>query len=129
MKLNRLLIIDDEPGITRIIEVAARQLDFDVLAIHDIDQFEKALGQIEPTVIFLDITMPGRDGLELIAQLAAQSYPAKIVVISGSDPRYIQMTWTIATQRGLVIAGTLVKPFRKKDLLDLLTTIAVPVSD
>jgi DNA-binding NarL/FixJ family response regulator len=91
------------------------------LAIHDTDQFEKALGQIKPTIIILDIAMPGRDGVELIGHLAAGNYPGKIVVMSGSDPRYIQMSSTIATMRGLMVAGTLPKPFRKQQVMDLLT--------
>jgi DNA-binding response OmpR family regulator len=109
-----------EPGITRLIEAAARQLGFEVLAIHDTDQFEKALGQIDPTVILLDIAMPERDGLELIGVLAAKSYAGKVVVMSGSDTRYIQMSSAIGKTRGLQIAGTLSKPFRKQDLSDLL---------
>jgi DNA-binding response OmpR family regulator len=113
--------VDDEPGITRVIEAVARELGFEVLAIHDTDQFEKALGQIKPTIIILDIAMPGRDGVELIGHLAAGNYPGKIVVMSGSDPRYIQMSSTIATMRGLAVAGTLAKPFRKQQVTDLLT--------
>lgn len=92
------------------IEVAARRLGFEVLAIHDTDQFEKSMGQIRPTIICLDIAMPGRDGLELIGHLAASNYPGKVVVMSGTDPRCIQMSSTIAKMRGLNLAGTLAKP-------------------
>jgi DNA-binding response OmpR family regulator len=123
---NRLLIIDDEPGITRVIEAAAREFGFEVLSIHDTDQFEKAMGQIRPTIIMLDIAMPGRDGVELIGHLAASNYPGKVVVMSGSDPRYIQMSSTIAKTRGLAVAGTLAKPFRKQQVTDLLTGLALP---
>jgi DNA-binding NtrC family response regulator len=120
----RVLIVDDEAGITRVIEAAARELGFEVLAIHDSDQFEKALGQIMPTIIFLDIAMPGRDGMELIGYLAAGNYPGKVVVMSGSDPRYIQMSSAIAKTRGLMVAGTLAKPFRKQQVTDLLARLA-----
>src|SRR5688572_20530091 len=115
--MNCLLIIDDEPDITRVIEVAARRLGFAVLAIHDTDQFEKALGQIKPTIIILDIAMPGRDGMELIGHLAAGNYPGKVVIMSGSDPGYIQMSSAIAKTRGLWLAGTLTKPFRKQAIM------------
>jgi DNA-binding response OmpR family regulator len=122
---NRLLIVDDEAGITRVIEAAARDLGFEVLAIHDSDQFEKALGRIKPTIIFLDIAMPGRDGMELIGYLAAGKYSGKVVVMSGSDPRYIQMSSTIAKTRGLMLAGMLAKPFRKQEVTDLLNSLAI----
>ncbi len=126
---GRLLIVDDEPGITRAIEGAALEIGFEVLAIHESDHFEKALGQIKPTIIFLDIEMPGRDGMELMGQLAAGNYRGKVVIISGSDKSYIQMLSTIATRRGLVVAGTLSKPFRKQAVIDLLMDLAEPTAD
>lgn len=120
VSLNRLLIVDDEPGVTRVIEAAAQALGLEALAITDTGQFEKALAEIEPTIIILDVAMPGRDGMELIAHLAAGNYPGKIVIMSGSDLRYIQMSSAIATVRGLNVAGTLPKPFRMHELTDLL---------
>ena len=101
-----------------------RQKGFAAMSIHDSRHFEAALERIKPTIIFLDIAMPGRDGLELIAYLATCNYPGRIVVMSGSDERYIQMSSTIAKMRGLNIAGTLAKPFRKQEILDLLTGLS-----
>jgi len=117
---NRLLIVDDEPGIARLIEQAALDLGFEVRAIFDSEQFEKAVQEIDPNIVFLDIAMPGRDGLELIGHLAASNFSGKIVVMSGSDRSYIQMSTTIAKARGLQVAGTLEKPFRRQTVLDLL---------
>lgn len=123
--VNRLLIVDDERDIARLIEIPARSLGYEVLSINDTDQFEKALQQLNPTVIFLDISMPGRDGMELIGHLAAANYEGKVVVMSGSDPAYIQMSSTIAKTRGLTLAGTLAKPFRQQAVTNLLTSLAI----
>ena len=123
---NRLLIIDDEPDITRIIEITAQKLGFEVMSIHDSNRFEQGLQQLRPTIIFLDITMPNRDGLELIGHLAARNYPGHIVIMSGKDERYIQMSSTIGKTRGLSVAGTLTKPFRKDALQELLTRLSSP---
>jgi hypothetical protein len=54
---NRLLIVDDEPDITRITEITARKLGFEVMSIHDSNRFEHGL----------ELTMPDRNALELIA--------------------------------------------------------------
>jgi FixJ family two-component response regulator len=121
---NRLLIIDDEVGITSVIEHVARSIGFEVLSIHDPSQFEKALARIRPSVIFLDISMPGRDGMQLITQLAATGYDGRIVIVSGSDPRYVQMSAANAKARGLTVAGTLPKPFRKQQVVDLLSSLS-----
>jgi DNA-binding response OmpR family regulator len=98
---RRVLVVDDEPGITRLIEMIARQNGFAAMSIHDPRYFEAALEKIKPTIIFLDIAMPSRDSLELIAHLATWNYPGRIVVMSGSDERYIQMSSRLR-RRGVV---------------------------
>lgn len=81
---NHLLFIDDEVGITSVIEHVARALGFQVLSIHDSGHFEQAFTKIQPDVIFLDIAMPGRDGMQLIGHSAARGYKGQIVIMSGS---------------------------------------------
>jgi DNA-binding response OmpR family regulator len=124
--INRLLIVDDQQEITRLIETFARTAGYETLSINDTDLFERALEQIEPTVVFLDIAMPQRGGMELIGCLVASHYLGKVVVMSGSDERYIQMSFTIAKTRGPSVAGTLTKPFRKQAVTDLLVGLALP---
>ena len=120
---NRLLIVDDEEAITRVIESAARELGFESLAIHETEQFEKALQTLKPTLIFLDISMPKRDGVELIAHLSAWNYPGKVVIMSG-HPLYLKTSSAIAKAGGLRLADLLTKPFRKQQILDLLLDLA-----
>jgi DNA-binding LytR/AlgR family response regulator len=125
---NRVLIIDDEPGITRIIESAAGELGFESLAIHDTEQFEGALQTIKPTLIFLDISMPKRDGVELIACLSAWNYPGRVVLMSG-HPLYLRMGSALAKMHGLRLADVLAKPFRRQQILDLLLDLAARPTD
>ena len=121
---NRLLIVDDELGITHAIKATARDLGFEVMSINDTDQFEKALSSLKPTIILLDIGMSGRDGLELIGHLATRNYSGRMVVMSGNDERYIQMSAAIAKSLGLWVTSTLTRPFRKQQVLDLLVDVA-----
>ena len=121
--MHRVLIVDDEPAITRIIETKVLELGYGAFSIHSSDEFEKALAAIKPTIIFLDIAMPGRDGMELIGDLSAGNYPGKLVIMSGTDPKYIELSSTLADARGLIVAGTLTKPFRQQQIVDLLTKL------
>jgi CheY-like chemotaxis protein len=123
MMQHRLLIVDDEPGITRLIEILARSVGIESLAINDPLQFEMAVGSVKPTIIFLDIVMPGRDGTELISQLAAGNYPGKLVLMSGADPTYMQMAAKLGSSQGLMIVAHLPKPFRNKQILNLLSQL------
>jgi CheY-like chemotaxis protein len=121
--VHRVLIVDDEPARTRIIETKVLELGCGAFSIHSSEQFGKALAAIKPTIIFLDIAMPGRDGMELIGDLAAYHYPGMLVIMSGTDPKYIELSATLATARGLNVAGTLTKPFRQQQIVDLLTEL------
>ena len=116
---GRLLIVDDEAEVARIIERVGLQLGLQVLAINDSARFEDAFATIDPTFVLLDLSMPGRDGIELMAQLATRNYAGKIVVMSGSDERVMQMK-----ARGLAVEGFLSKPFRKQRLQELLVSLA-----
>jgi DNA-binding response OmpR family regulator len=120
-RIERLLVVDDEPEIARIIERVAEQLGFQVQSLSDSMRFEAQLQGFNPSIIFLDINMPGRDGLELIACLAASNYQGRVVIMSGYDPRYMHMSSTIGTARNLAIAATLGKPFRRQQVVELLT--------
>jgi hypothetical protein len=58
--------------------------------------------------------------MELVGHLAAQGYPGQVVLMSGSNPLYIQMTAAVAKMHGLRLAGLLLKPFRSHQVTSLL---------
>jgi DNA-binding response OmpR family regulator len=120
---HRVLVVDDEAGVGRIIKAAAAELGLQALAITDSEQFDQAFASITPTIIFLDIIMPGRDGMEIVRQLGTQGYTGQIVLITGSNPLYMQMTSSVAWAHGLGLIGMLFKPFRKRQVVDLLTEL------
>ena len=121
--INRLLIVDDKQEITDLVEVFAQAAGYEVFSINDSKLFEQALDQIKPTVIFLDMTMPGRDGMALIGSLASSNYPGKVVIMSGSDLSDVK---TRSTEiRGLMLSAVLLKPFRKQTVMELLKDLSV----
>jgi DNA-binding response OmpR family regulator len=120
--INRLLIVDDKQEITDLVEVFAQGAGYEVLSINDSELFEQALEQIKPTVIFLDMTMPGRDGMALIDSLASSNYPGKVVIMSGSDLSDLKTTSTEI--RSLMLSAVLLKPFRKQTVMELLKDLS-----
>ena len=67
--------------------------------------------------------MPDKDGIELIEWLAIQKCVAPIILISGYGGKYLDMTSHVASVQGIVIAGTLTKPFELGDLEMLLKQV------
>ena len=121
--INRLLIVDYKQEITDLVEVFAQAAGYEVFSINDSKLFEQALDQINPTVIFLDMTMPGRDGMALIGSLASSNYPGKVVIMSGSDLSDVK---TRSTEiRDLMLSVMLLKPFRKQTVMELLKDFSV----
>lgn len=120
---GRLLIVDDEPAFTRFVEYVAEGLGFEVRSLHDGGEVESLLVAWAPSIVMLDIEMPGHDGLELLGILASHRFGGSVIVISGAPPAYLQMTGASAKVRGLNLAAVESKPIRKQDLADLLTRL------
>lgn len=123
---GRLLIVEDEEAFARFVTAVATGVGYAVRAVAHSRDFEFHLSEWKPTVLFLDIFMPDRDGLELLGLLQKHAYDGQIVMMSGADSLYLNMAAASAKVRGLRLAGVLAKPCRKQDLQDLLQRLADP---
>jgi two-component system, NtrC family, nitrogen regulation response regulator GlnG len=115
----RILVADDEDSLRWVLEKGLRQAGYEVVAVKD---GTSALGafEAEPVdVVFLDVRMPGVDGLTALARLREIRADACVVVITahGTMDTAIQ-----AMQRGAY--DYLAKPFDLDEVL-LLTERAL----
>ncbi len=81
----RILVIDDETEIVRILQRSLAAHGYDV---HTANSGEKALEVIEhsrPDLLLLDLGLPGMDGLEVCKRVRAKSNLPPIIVISVRD--------------------------------------------
>ena len=114
--MNSLLIIDDEPAVARLIKKVAESCGYTAQATNTSEDFTDALIAREPDVIVLDLSLPDVDGVELLRFLSLTKCRAKILIISGFDPRVLETTANLGGELGLYIAGTLAKPVRVANL-------------
>ncbi|HEY0412616.1 MAG TPA: response regulator [Allosphingosinicella sp.] len=126
--MKRLLIVDDEPAMARLIQRIAKGCGYDVTVTHDAEDFMDAVVAREPDAIALDLSLPGADGVELLRFLGAVKCRAKILIISGFDARVLETTGRLGEARGLNIAGTLMKPVRAAELRAAIEALDAPVS-
>src|SRR5260221_13597327 len=115
----RLLMIDDDLAFCRLIKRVAEPQGFDVIATDDPENFKITAQSWNPTLIFMDLQMPGKDGIELLRDLALNKCTAPIVLTSGLDSRTLDSAMRLGTERGLKMAGVLQKPVPLQDLNDL----------
>lgn len=80
---SRVLLVDDEPEFT---ETLAERLELRGLAVDVAATGEAALEKARARpfdAVFLDLSMPGMDGIETLARLREQSPDAQVIVLSG----------------------------------------------
>lgn len=120
---TRLLVIDDEPGLCSFMAEIASGEGMIVTTCSDPEALDEAM-QVNADIIFLDLMMPGTDGIEVLRRAAEAQCTARIVLMSGVDRKVLQTAERYGTARGLQIAGTLQKPARAAEVRTLLRTVA-----
>ncbi len=70
----------------------------------------------QPTVVVLDLQMPGADGIELLRYLGERGSKAQVLVASGMDQRVLATAQQIGKAQGLTMLGALQKPILLADL-------------
>jgi DNA-binding response OmpR family regulator len=109
---KRLLLIDDELSVTEFVQQVAEDQAFEVHSANRSATFKSSYEAFRPTGIILDLAMPGIDGIEFLRWLARQDCKARIVILSGSDPRVLDAADRLGKARGLNMIGVLSKPIR-----------------
>lgn len=117
---NRLLVVDDEPSIGRLVKRVAESVGFEVIATEDPVIFAATARQWQPNVIMLDLGIPGTDGIQLLRGLAADQCGAHIVLISGADGKVLEAAQQLGRDRGLKMGKLVQKPMRIEMLRELL---------
>src|SRR5215470_2946517 len=78
----RILIADDEDGLRWVLEKGLRGAGYDVTAVRDGDAAVRAF-ETEPfDLVFLDVRMPGVDGLTVLARLRERHADALVIVMT-----------------------------------------------
>jgi EAL domain-containing protein (putative c-di-GMP-specific phosphodiesterase class I)/ActR/RegA family two-component response regulator len=118
---DRLLVVDDEPAFGQIVKRVAQGCGYEVVVTETADAFISAARLWHPTVIMLDLKIPGSDGVELLRSLAADKCSAHILLSSGADAKVLESAMQLGRERGLRMSETLQKPIRAESLRERLT--------
>jgi two-component system KDP operon response regulator KdpE len=78
-----ILVVDDEMAIRRLLKASLARADFAVVEAANAREALAALAIDKPELVLLDLGLPDRDGLELIAAIKAAK--AALVVVSARD--------------------------------------------
>jgi DNA-binding response OmpR family regulator len=115
--MPRILLVDDDPAILRLLDVNFRMEGFDVDAATHGEDALAAAGRRPPDVIVLDLMLPGLDGREILRRLREDPATAEVPALfltargrddaaPGEDARYLQKPFDtvelVATVRAML---------------------------
>lgn len=81
MSDRRILIVDDDPVILRLLKVNFEMEGFGVLTAENGEQGVAVATQESPDIILLDVMMPGMNGFEAAEKLRNQSATREIPIV------------------------------------------------
>jgi len=109
----RILVVDDDPGLLRLLTIRLRAENYDVEAVENGVAAVAAASRFRPDLVITDLRMDQMDGIGLLKELQSRWPGLKVILLTahGTIPDAVQ-----ATQMGAF--GFLTKPVDKQELLD-----------
>jgi DNA-binding response OmpR family regulator len=123
MPQPRLLVIDDEPRLGEFLASIARESGFETEVTSNDEEFRSRFLAEKPSLVALDLGMPGMDGIELLRFLAEQDYGSTVLIVSGFDRRVLESAFRLGEELGLTMAGPIEKPMRANELEQVLSLL------
>jgi two-component system OmpR family response regulator len=114
---DRILIVDDDEDIRKLLEEYLRKNGFDAQAVADGPAMREALAAKPASLVVLDLMLPGEDGLSLCRQLRAHSQVPVLMLTAKGDP----VDRIIGLEMGA--DDYLAKPFDPRELLARIRSI------
>jgi two-component system, LytTR family, response regulator len=101
----RVLIVDDEPlGIERVTELLEEQREVEIVGTaEDGQEAIDAIRSLEPDLVFLDVQMPRKTGVDVVREIGPEHMPATIFVTA--------YDWYALQAFDLAAVDYLVKPY------------------
>jgi EAL domain-containing protein (putative c-di-GMP-specific phosphodiesterase class I)/ActR/RegA family two-component response regulator len=120
---NRLLVVDDDSEVGAFFGQVGEDLGFETKVLLDPNQFAQTVLDFSPTVLLLDLQMPGRDGIELLRELSTLDRRPKVLIASGLDSRVLTTASELGISMGVDVAGAFCKPIALDELEVLLVRL------
>lgn len=79
----KVLVIDDEEGIRKVLSIALTDAGCDVVMAADGREGLRLFRETAPQIVLTDIRMPGLSGLELLQTIKAEAGDKEVIVITG----------------------------------------------
>jgi len=122
MEVNAL-VVDDSKSMLSVI--SAFLTDLNITSTTCVESGEEALkliksGNIKFQLIFVDLNMPGMDGMELIRLLSKEHFLGGVVILSELDDKIVQLAADVTNESRTHLIGCINKPVTKENINTIL---------
>ncbi|MCH7657843.1 MAG: sigma-54-dependent Fis family transcriptional regulator [Bacteroidetes bacterium] len=83
MRREKLLIADDDKNIQFAFRKAFESKNIDVVSADNGNEVLRIIGIEKPNVIFMDVAMPGKNGLDVLEELNERKVEIPVIIITG----------------------------------------------
>ena len=114
--MNRILVVEDNAEVAKLLELILRRTGYDVSIAEDGIQALERFQEQQPDLVLLDIMLPRMDGYEVCTRLRQQFHAdVPIIMLSSLDS-------PLDMERSREAGATdhIAKPFDKDQLLDII---------
>ena len=81
--MNPICIVDDEASICSTIAGILQDEGYQAVSFPDAESFLQKLDAVDPSLVLLDIWLPGLDGMQLLKRLRARNPALPVIMMSG----------------------------------------------
>lgn len=82
---KRILVVEDEPGLRMVVESEIARAGYDVGSVNNgLDAIAK-LSKEKFDLAILDVTLPGKTGLEVLRFIRQRRLPTRVIMLTGMD--------------------------------------------
>jgi UDP-3-O-[3-hydroxymyristoyl] N-acetylglucosamine deacetylase len=81
--MNPICIVDDEVSITSTVAGILKDEGYQTLVFPDAETFWRKLDSLEPSLVLLDVWLPGMDGMQLLKRLHDRLPQLPVIMMSG----------------------------------------------
>jgi len=113
-EVKSIVMIDDEQGACDTIKSFLEERGYTIHVAYNGDDGLNLIKEQKPVLVFLDIRMPGKNGVEVLTELRAEDKNTKVVLMTG-----LEEGEEIEQSQALGISGILNKPVRIAELLEI----------
>ncbi len=121
---NRVLIVDDDPLITKVLETGLKKAGYQVAFARHGEKATYLVLEFKPDIVILDIMLPDIDGEEICKRIRAHSETKKIKIISISA---VADQDKVKAMHQAGIDAFIPKPFQIKKVVEKIQVLIGPI--